>query len=193
MTKKPPTTLCEALCDFDAEAAKKFLEQGSDPNERDPASGETALHLAIVCDDFNDALWRLRTLNPNDPDGTCQMMKLLLAKGADIDAVDNEGETPLIMAVRFKRKRAIYLLVAKGASLDIKNKKGWTAFDWANYHADTYNHTERKEWLVDALKQRDQTIAREVEQKRIDALRSTAATKQNALKQHRRKIFPRPE
>jgi len=53
-------------------------------------------------------------------------ISVLLAYGANIDAQDNQGHTPLHVAIRAKNKRCAKVLVQKGASCEIKNAEGRT-------------------------------------------------------------------
>ena len=59
--------------------------------------------------------------------GQLGIVKLLLAKGADINAQDKDGDTPLIAAVFANQPGIVEYLFAKGANKEIKNKKGKTA------------------------------------------------------------------
>ncbi len=63
----------------------------------------------------------------------------LIAKSADIDANDNDGDTALILAARFDLSEACQMLIGKGAEIDAKNNDGDTALIWAakNGHCDT--------------------------------------------------------
>ena len=53
-------------------------------------------------------------------------MELLLAKGADVNAVNKKGQTPLHEAVWEEHMAIAEFLVAKGANVDAKDKWGWT-------------------------------------------------------------------
>ena len=64
--------------------------------------------------------------------GFLNVIKLLLEKGATIDATDNNGETPLFEAIRStiksgeKQRAAIEALLVNGADPNVKNRKGLT-------------------------------------------------------------------
>ena len=94
-----------------------------DPNARD-AFGYTALHAAA------------RANNP-------ELIAALVAAGADVDALDNDGYTPLLVAAGAKRRgganappktyspEAITALAEAGADLDARNDWRWSALHFA--------------------------------------------------------------
>lgn len=81
------------------------------PVNRHRLDGETALH------------WAART-------GNCEAIRLLLDRGADIDALDNDQMTPLqraIMSEPSKESPAAKLLILHGSALENRNGFGETA------------------------------------------------------------------
>jgi ankyrin repeat protein len=52
--------------------------------------------------------------------------ELLVKKGAEIDAGDSDGDTPLHLAVYTNNKAVAALLISKGADVNKTNYKGWT-------------------------------------------------------------------
>jgi ankyrin repeat protein len=55
-----------------------------------------------------------------------EAVKVVLEMGADIHAVDADGETALHVAASRGWDTVVQLLVDNGASLNVKNKRGWT-------------------------------------------------------------------
>jgi len=60
-----------------------------------------------------------------------QIGKILIVNGIDLNAVDNNGNTPLHYAAKSNRIWAIKLLVTHKAFLQVKNNKGETPYDIA--------------------------------------------------------------
>ena len=58
-------------------------------------------------------------------------MKLLLARGAAIDARSPNGTTPLMLAADYGPSACVDLLLAADARVDLKNDLGMTAIDFA--------------------------------------------------------------
>lgn len=90
-----------------------YLSRGVNVNSVDP-SGRTALHLLAskgISSDF--------------------AIKKIIARGADINAQDANGNTPLISANLYGHDRTIKTLVAAGADDSIANKAGMRAGDYS--------------------------------------------------------------
>lgn len=99
--------------DGDAPLLLELLEAGYDVNESD-ANGFTSLHFAAQ----SHAL---------------EVTRVLLGHGANIDAVNRFGNSPLLVAMLQSRGRTdeIILLRDMGADRNLKNKTGVSAVDLA--------------------------------------------------------------
>lgn len=64
---------------------------------------------------------------PIKDSGNLQIIEFLLTKGADIDAKDKSGKTPLISNAKWGRYDYAELLVKHGANLNIQDENGATA------------------------------------------------------------------
>jgi len=62
--------------------------------------------------------------------GKAQTVKLLIEDGADINAKDKYGNTPLIIAARDDRAEIVKILIENGAEVNAKNEKGETPLYW---------------------------------------------------------------
>ena len=89
LVSNAPTPLCTAIIKGDFETVKKFIEYGSDVNEN--FEGVTPLMLAAR---YNRV----------------EIIKLLLEKGAKLDAKDQRGNNALYYAVSSKSTDAIAVL-----------------------------------------------------------------------------------
>jgi ankyrin repeat protein len=55
------------------------------------------------------------------------VVRLLLEKGADVEAKDNNGGTALYRAAGSGHEAMVRLLLEKGADVEAKNNNGWMA------------------------------------------------------------------
>ena len=92
--------------------AKTLIERGANVNARS-GRGETPLHLASC------------------PTGYPEIVELLLAAKADIEAKQNNGATALHQAVLAGAEPVVVVLLAKGADPNSKNQAGWTPLHYA--------------------------------------------------------------
>ena len=94
------------------EAVLRLLELGADINVQS-SKGKTALHCAAKA-------------------GFLKVINVLIENSANIDATDNNGETPLYEAIRStiknreKQRAALEALLIKGANPNVKNRRGLT-------------------------------------------------------------------
>jgi ankyrin repeat protein len=63
--------------------------------------------------------------------GNIEAVKYHLAAGTDVNAKDEEGDTPLHFAAGGGRKEVIELLIEKGADVNAQGIGGMTPLDWA--------------------------------------------------------------
>ncbi len=106
--QKNSQNLLDALKRGDKEAVEILLELG--PNEidiNDEECGVTPLHLASSI-------------------GYIDIIRMLLEKGADINAQDNYGQTPLYYASGQNNVEIVRMLLEGGADIEAKDKSGET-------------------------------------------------------------------
>jgi hypothetical protein len=118
-----PTQMQRASMDGDLNAVRAFLESGVDVNER--ARGRwgdhmgsrdgTALHVAAHF-------------------GQTDVMRLLIEKGANVNAKGAFGITPLWEAIWKGQVGAIRLLLDSGADPELADRDGDTPIDWTKNH-----------------------------------------------------------
>ncbi|CAB0043607.1 unnamed protein product [Trichogramma brassicae] len=125
--------------------AREFIDHGQDPNLLWQGKGQTPLHLVAQ----RAQSWELiefmlkRGANPRMSNANGETVlhalckrgrddlveALLNANGepCDIDAVENSGRTPLLVALNHRDKKTALLLLKKGATPDAVDETGSTA------------------------------------------------------------------
>ena len=84
------------------------------------------------------------SINKDARDGNIEAVKQHLAAGADVNAKDEDGETPLHYTVYKGHKEIAELLIEKGADVDAGNSFGSTPL----HNAAIDGHTEIVELLI---------------------------------------------
>ena len=114
----------------DVPLMRVLLEQGADPSIK-TNNNTTPLMVAAGV-----GIWAPGE-NPGTHEEALTAVKLILEVGADVNAIDDNGDTALHGAVyRGGAIPVIQILADKGAKLDVVNKKGWmpvTAADGVEY------------------------------------------------------------
>ena len=152
-SNKGETALIAAVRLKAVESVKLLLKKGADPNFESALTyyGQvTALSLALLSRS-EESLQIMKLLfehkaNPNviqgdfpkDPmiclavrSGTLDQVKLLLENNADVNAVNMNNETPLIIAAERGDENMLKLLLTNGADTKMKNRNGKTVIEIA--------------------------------------------------------------
>lgn len=176
-----------AIIRDDVGSLRKLLDQGMDPNSRDPkgqpalavairrespralqllltrpaidvnalnGAGESALMLAAIAGDLDACTSLLERGAQIDKPGWAplhyaasgpdpRIVRLLLDRGASIDAEAPNGSTALMMAAQHGPEATIELLLARGADTQRRNQRGLQAVDLAEQAG--------RDWLVERL------------------------------------------
>ncbi len=99
MSRTRGTPLCSQTMDNRFGVVGLLLEKGADPSRAEPENGKSPLHFAAEI-------------------GVTDTLKLLLRHGADMEATDASGATPLVAAVRSDQLYTSRLLIREGAKTD---------------------------------------------------------------------------
>jgi len=64
--------------------------------------------------------------------GNAELCEFLIEEGAEVDAVDRIGQTPLMHAVICENQGVAFLLIRHGADVDVEDKEGYTVLGRAS-------------------------------------------------------------
>ncbi|CAN1794680.1 Ankyrin repeat domain-containing protein 50 [Linum perenne] len=138
------TALMVAAAGGHVDAFKLLLQAGADVKLRNKR-GETAMNLAELnrnrVELFEKALIQYGFINNqmNIPvignnalhraavRGEQGLVQILIAQGCDVNAIDGDGYTPLMLAARGGHGKICSLLISSGARVDFKNERNETA------------------------------------------------------------------
>jgi ankyrin repeat protein len=133
------TPLHRAAWNGDMPTVVAELEKGVDPNIRDDLE-RTPLHLACYKGRISTTPVEDRVVGQPDPGNyyTSEMVEYMIEKGADVNALDKDGSTPLMEAIPNGHKDIVELLLKSGAKKDVENRHGETPLQVAEHrkHAD---------------------------------------------------------
>lgn len=126
------TPLHRAAWNGDMPTVVSELEKGVDPNIRDDLQ-RTPLHLACYKGRISTTPVEERVVGQPDPGNyyTDEMVEYMIEKGADVNAVDKDGSTPLMEAIPNGHKAIVDLLIKHGAKVDVENRHGDTPLSTA--------------------------------------------------------------
>lgn len=105
----PQLTLLEAAELGDLDTVNQRLKEGADVNKARERTGATPLMLAVGT-------------------GKKPVVEAILAKGANVNAVNSRGYNAILIAVGNDDVEMVKLLKMNGADLSAKSKQGYTAY-----------------------------------------------------------------
>jgi ankyrin repeat protein len=118
------TAFIRAALAGDVKLMRLLLEHGSDPNMK-TNDGATALMAAAGIN------WVVAQTYSRSDAEYLEAAKLCLEKGADVNAANSQGFTPMIGAANRGFDGMVRLLAEHGAKLDVKDKQGRTPMTFA--------------------------------------------------------------
>jgi ankyrin repeat protein len=120
------TPLLRAAKAGDTEAIRVLLAKGADPKLVTKSGMTPVMAAAGLGSKEEDTAGRKKT-----EEQAIASIKLCMEAGADVNAIDNQGDTALHGAAQKGYDQVVQFLVDRGAKLDIKDKKGRTPLDAA--------------------------------------------------------------
>lgn len=137
--------LFQAIAQNDNDVVKKLINSGFDVNTR-ASDNKTALHVAVVHGNLDmvrfllghgakvniktrDKRTPILMVGGDDEQTSIEIFKLLIAKGADVNAQDDEKKTLLMRACEDEAIDGVKLLLNAGANPNLKDEDGETAYD----------------------------------------------------------------
>lgn len=102
-----PLSLHAVVAQGDFENTRKLIEQGADLEAKDPGTGASVLHYAVMR-------------------GNPEILQFLLGRGVDVNSRTRNGTTPLHTAVLYNRYEVAEMLLNKGADVGAKSTSGAT-------------------------------------------------------------------
>lgn len=139
------TPLMYAAVEDRTEVVELLIDRGAVVNAVS-LNGQTALARAVAVSRYNTVALLLKRGADIEEDnplmyaagaGDLRMITLLLERGANINATDNDGDTALAAAVsRRASLDAVSLLLSAGAKVNVRNKRGETPLTVAGRNGD---------------------------------------------------------
>lgn len=139
------SSIFDAARKGDMETAKKLFELNPDTISAANAQGYTPLVLSAYYNQVDFALFLLdKKVKINDVEGTStplqaasykgfdQIVKALLASGANPNTADANGASPLTYAAQFNHVKVVELLMKAGADPNQKDQSGLSPIDYAS-------------------------------------------------------------
>jgi ankyrin repeat protein len=123
------TPLVRAAKAFDVEAIRLLLEKGADVNLNNNAGYTPVMAASGLGSRDHDT--RGRFLTEDVQTQSIEALKVLLKAGADINATDNRGQTPLHGAAFWGWTDVVQFLADNGAKVDARDNQGKTPLDSA--------------------------------------------------------------
>jgi len=123
------TPFMRAAKSGDTDVMTVLMEHGADPRAT-LQNHTTALMIAAGLS-WRDGGGAFPTRDRGTEAGAIESIKMLMARGVDINAVNDAGDTAVHGAVQRGANDVIRFLAANGASLNVKNRQGRTPLDAA--------------------------------------------------------------
>ena len=144
----------DAARDGNIKAVEQHLAAGTDVNAKDvdgwtpldmAPDKETADLLSKHGGKHRGELEAEESIHIAAEFGHLEAVRQHLVDGMDVNAKDDDGQTPFYIAAQFASKEIVELLIANGADVNAKAKSGWTPL----HHAAIFGRKEAVELLIE--------------------------------------------
>jgi len=139
--KDEPDQLRLAVWHGQVEIVRCFLRHGADVNAQD-ASGRAALHFCVLGP--KNPLCPISQRTRASVSVDIDIIKELVARGADLNVRTKMGDTPLHIAAQNNLDEVARVLVQLGADVNAIDDRGWTAL----HHCARNNNLKLSEYLL---------------------------------------------
>lgn len=78
-------------------------------------------------------------------------VQVLIDQGADVNAKNKNGDTPLVTAARFGSNKTVAILLARGADVNIPSRNGWAPILYASQRIHNNNNPHLSVEIINAL------------------------------------------
>jgi ankyrin repeat protein len=160
-TSRGLTVLGQAAALGDVALVRQVLKTGVDPNvvpnrKADLPlvnalfAGHTEVVRALLSGGADPDLPRKRGRQPLElaiQEGLAEAVQLLLHRGAERDRAFASGMTPLMTAAHDGQKSIVKILLKHDAVVNARNKRGWTALDFAQRRLDPQTGNDLSRFL----------------------------------------------
>lgn len=128
VSREKRTLLIGAAFSKRKSAVEYLIKQKVDVNKKEKA-GFTALHAAVMSLNSYEKCKRWERTKDWEEDDGVQILRMLLENGADVNAQDAWGNTPIMRATHLLPEDIFRILLEYGADVSIKNYYGVSARD----------------------------------------------------------------
>ena len=132
LTVRASVTVKSSSVSIDPEDAELYLKCAVEEGSADGVEACLAQGASVNCQFKDDLYTPLHTAcSSTATEGSLEVLKLLLKRGADPNACNKWRETPLLIAANNGHRQAVEALLDNGADASLCSEAGWSALTFA--------------------------------------------------------------